>query len=144
MNVVINKGKAKGTIIAPPSKSVAHRMLICGGLANAKSTITGINNSEDVQATLDCLAAIGVQYTHKGDVLEITGREVKKNKQIQEFFCRESGATLRFFIPLALLTGKKSIFYGTQNLLSRFTKVFARSKTLCLSRKRKELFLKVL
>ena len=124
MNVTINKGKAQGKIIAPPSKSVAHRMLICGGLANAKSTITGINNSEDVQATLDCLAAIGVQYKHVGDVLEITGREVKKNKQIQEFFCRESGATLRFFIPLALLTGKKSIFYGSQSLLSRPLSVY--------------------
>lgn len=124
MNVTIGKGKAHGTIVAPPSKSVAHRMLICGGLANAKSTITGINYSEDVQATLDCLAAIGVQYTHNGDVLEITGREVKKNKQIQEFFCRESGATLRFFIPLALLTGKKSIFYGTQNLLARPLSVY--------------------
>ncbi len=124
MNVTINRGKAQGTIIAPPSKSVAHRMLICGGLANAKSTITGINNSEDVQATLDCLAAIGVQYKHVGDVLEITGREVKKNKQIQEFFCRESGATLRFFIPLALLTGKKSIFYGSQSLLSRPLSVY--------------------
>lgn len=124
MNVTISRGKAQGTIIAPPSKSVAHRMLICGGLANAKSTITGINNSEDVQATLDCLAAIGVQYKHVGDVLEITGREVKKNKQIQEFFCRESGATLRFFIPLALLTGKKSIFYGSQSLLSRPLSVY--------------------
>ena len=124
MNVTINRGKAQGTIIAPPSKSVAHRMLICGGLANAKSTITGINNSEDVQATLDCLAAISVQYKHVGDVLEITGREVKKNKQIQEFFCRESGATLRFFIPLALLTGKKSIFYGSQSLLSRPLSVY--------------------
>ena len=124
MNVTISRGKAQGTIIAPPSKSVAHRMLICGGLANAKSVITGINNSEDVQATLDCLAAIGVQYKHTGDVLEITGREVKKNKQIQEFFCRESGSTLRFFIPLALLTGKKSIFYGAQNLLSRPLSVY--------------------
>lgn len=124
MNVTIRRSKAHGTIIAPPSKSVAHRMLICGGLANSKSIITGINNSEDVQATLDCLAAIGVQYTHKGDVLEITGREVKKNKQIQEFYCRESGATLRFFIPLALLTGKKSIFYGTPNLLSRPLSVY--------------------
>ena len=37
MNVIISKGKAQGTIIAPPSKSVAHRMLICGGLANASS-----------------------------------------------------------------------------------------------------------
>lgn len=128
MNVTVNKGKAHGSIIAPPSKSVAHRMLICGGLANAKSTITGINNSEDVQATLDCLSAIGVQYTHTGDVLEITGREVKKDKKIQEFYCRESGSTLRFFIPLALLTGKRSIFYGTQSLLARPLSVY---QTIC-------------
>ncbi len=128
MNVTVNKGKAHGSIIAPPSKSVAHRMLICGGLANAKSTITGINNSEDVQATLDCLSAIGVQYTHTGDVLEITGREVKKDKKIQEFYCRESGSTLRFFIPLALLTGKRSIFYGTPSLLARPLSVY---QTIC-------------
>lgn len=128
MNVTVNKGKAHGSIIAPPSKSVAHRMLICGGLANAKSTITGINNSEDVQATLDCLAAIGVQYKHTGDVLEITGREVKKDKKIQEFYCRESGSTLRFFIPLALLTGKRSIFYGTPSLLARPLSVY---QTIC-------------
>lgn len=134
MNVTISKGKAHGTIVAPPSKSVAHRMLICGGLANAKSTITGINNSEDVQATLDCLAAIGVQYKHTGDVLEITGREVKKDRKIQEFYCRESGSTLRFFIPLALLTGKRSIFYGTPSLLARPLSVY---QTIC---KEQELF----
>lgn len=128
MNVTINKGKAEGTIIAPPSKSVAHRMLICGGLANAKSIITGINNSDDVQATLDCLSAIGVEYTQRGDVLDITGRKVKKNKQIQEFYCRESASTLRFFIPLALLTGKKSIFYGSPSLLARPLSVY---QTIC-------------
>ncbi len=134
MNVTVSKGKAHGTIVAPPSKSVAHRMLICGGLANAKSTITGINNSEDVQATLDCLAAIGVQYKHTGDVLEITGREVKKDRKIQEFYCRESGSTLRFFIPLALLTGKRSIFYGTPSLLARPLSVY---QSIC---KEQELF----
>lgn len=134
MNVTISKGRAHGGIVAPPSKSVAHRMLICGGLANAKSTITGINNSEDVQATLDCLAAIGVQYKHTGDVLEITGREVKKDKKIQEFYCRESGSTLRFFIPLALLTGKRSIFYGTPSLLARPLSVY---QSIC---KEQELF----
>jgi len=55
MNVTISKGKAQGTIVAPPSKSVAHRMLICGGLANAKSTIKGINNSRTFKQLLTVL-----------------------------------------------------------------------------------------
>ena len=39
MKVKIKKGNAKGTVFAPPSKSMAHRLLICAGLANGKSII---------------------------------------------------------------------------------------------------------
>ena len=124
MNVTIQKGKAQGSICAPPSKSIAHRMIICAGLANEKSTISGISLSEDIKASLDCLAPLGAQYTVCGDTIEICGSEMKKAKQTLEFYCRESGSTLRFFIPLALITGKKSIFYGSDTLLSRPLSVY--------------------
>ena len=124
MNVTIQKGKAHGVISAPPSKSVAHRMLICAGLANEKSVIKGISLSEDVKATLDCLSPLGAQYIQHGDTIEICGSELKKAKQTLEFYCRESGSTLRFFIPLALITGKKSIFYGSEALLARPLSVY--------------------
>lgn len=124
MKITIKKGVAQGEIIAPPSKSIAHRMIICAGLANEKSVIRGISLSEDVKATLDCLAPLGAQYTINGDTIEICGSELKKAKQTLEFFCRESGSTLRFFIPLALITGKRSIFYGSEALLARPLSVY--------------------
>ena len=99
-------------------------MLICAGLSNEKSTIRGISLSEDVKATLDCLSPLGAQYSVNGDTIEICGSEMKKAKQTLEFFCRESGSTLRFFIPLALITGKRSIFYGSETLLSRPLSVY--------------------
>ena len=124
MRVTIQKGVAQGEILAPPSKSIAHRMLICAGLANEKSVISGISLSEDIKATLDCLTPLGAQYSINGDTIEICGSELKKAKQTLEFFCRESGSTLRFFIPLALITGKRSIFYGSESLLARPLSVY--------------------
>ncbi len=124
MNVTIKKGIAEGAATAPPSKSVAHRMLICGALSAEKSIISGISHSEDVQATLDCLLAMGAEYTQRGDTVEIFGADPRKIKHLQEFSCRESGSTLRFFIPLALLSGKTSIFRGTEKLLSRPLSVY--------------------
>ncbi|MBQ8005267.1 MAG: 3-phosphoshikimate 1-carboxyvinyltransferase, partial [Clostridia bacterium] len=57
MTVTIEKSTAKGITTAPPSKSLAHRLLICAGMSVGESIIHGISESEDVSATLDCLAA---------------------------------------------------------------------------------------
>ena len=60
MKVTFQPAKLYGTVLAPPSKSMAHRMLICGGLAHkGTSVIQGISRSEDVTATLNCLKTLG-------------------------------------------------------------------------------------
>jgi 3-phosphoshikimate 1-carboxyvinyltransferase len=46
---------------APPSKSMAHRLLICAGFADGESLIYGVDPSEDVLATTDCLKALGAE-----------------------------------------------------------------------------------
>ena len=53
MRAVIHPGMARGTVAAPPSKSMAHRLLICAGLAGGESTIEGVDPSEDILATID-------------------------------------------------------------------------------------------
>ena len=60
MKVEIRAGTARGTIKAPPSKSMAHRLLICAGFAEGESVIRGVDPSEDVLATMDCLRALHV------------------------------------------------------------------------------------
>ena len=58
MVVTINKSTAFGRVKAPPSKSMAHRYLICAALS-PESEIKGVGFSEDIKATLSCLEALG-------------------------------------------------------------------------------------
>ena len=71
MRVKIEKSKAVGTAVAPPSKSIAHRLLIACALASGKSEVKGISDSEDMLATLDCIKALGVDAQKDGDVVRI-------------------------------------------------------------------------
>ena len=119
MNVTIHPGKAVGTVAAPPSKSMAHRLLICAGLAGGTSRIRGLAYNEDILATIDCLRALGATCTVEGDTVTVAGMDPSRAAPVQNLCCRESGSTLRFFIPLALLCGKTVSFTGTQKLLSR-------------------------
>ena len=119
MNVHIEKSKAKGAVTAPPSKSMAHRLLICAGLSKEKSIIHGIQKSKDVEATIDCLSSLGVKCDIKDDTAYIEGIDILNASPKNSLSCRESGSTLRFFIPIALLTGRSVLFTGSETLLKR-------------------------
>ena len=112
----IEKCVAQGSIKAPPSKSFAHRMLIAGALAEGESTIEGIIDSVDMKATLACIEALGCDFTKTGDTVSIINNKKASNRV---FNCYESGSTLRFFIPIALLSGAECTFVGTERLMSR-------------------------
>lgn len=125
MNVKINPGKASGTVYAPPSKSMAHRLLICGGLSKETSIIHGISFSQDVLATLDALEAIGAEYSIDGDTVNIKGCDPLNTTPKGPLNCRESGSTIRFFVPIALLNGNNTILTGSKTLLTRPMSVYS-------------------
>lgn len=110
--------KLSGIIDAPPSKSMAHRYLIGAALSNKKCTLSGIDYSEDILASLDCLKALGADITTDNDVVTITPENFMKaeNPCLE---CRESGSTLRFFIPLALCLGREVSCKGSTRLFER-------------------------
>lgn len=118
MKVRIEKSSPKGTVTAPPSKSMAHRMLICSGLAMGTSVVHGIALSEDILATLDCLESLGAKYSINGDTVTIMGTDVNKSQSC-DLRCRESGSTLRFFIPICLMSGNEFSLFGSETLLKR-------------------------
>ena len=128
MKVSISKGIAKGFVEAPPSKSMAHRMLICAGLSNGRSVVHGISKSMDVLATIDCLEAIGAVCEAQEDSIIVTGVDITKVAPKKILKCRESGSTLRFFIPLCLISGETSVLEGSEGLLKRPMGVY---KSLC-------------
>ncbi|MBQ8795484.1 MAG: 3-phosphoshikimate 1-carboxyvinyltransferase [Clostridia bacterium] len=119
MRAVIKKSVAKGRISAPPSKSMAHRMLIGAGLSKGESVIKGISHSEDMKATLDCLTALGAKWEMTGDTVKVQGTDLKNLPEAPHLKCRESGSTLRFFIPLCLMADKEVTLSGSEYLFSR-------------------------
>ena len=116
MRVTIQAGTARGTVKAPPSKSMAHRYLIAAALAEGVSTVRGIEYSEDVLATLDCLRALGVDARKAGDTVTVKGG---LHHPKEPLLCRESGSTLRFFIPLCLLFDRPATLCGSARLMER-------------------------
>ncbi|MGN1418129.1 MAG: 3-phosphoshikimate 1-carboxyvinyltransferase [Acutalibacteraceae bacterium] len=124
MKAKIYKSTASGTVSAPTSKSMAHRLLICAALANGKSRISGVTFSQDIYATLDCLKKMGAVYEIKGNSVEIEGTGCPVMTKSEHFFCRESGSTLRFLIPLLLLSDKKQTLSGEGRLMQRSLEVY--------------------
>ena len=122
MKVKIEPSILKGKVTAPPSKSYAHRYLIASALANDKSTVSGIIDSDDMKATLKCISALGVSIKQENQTVTLCNENTKN--QVADFYCNESGSTLRFFIPIALTFGGTNIFHGTERLISRGISVY--------------------
>lgn len=119
MKAVITPSKARGAVLAPPSKSMAHRMLMGAGLAAGTSVIRNIELSEDIKATLGILSNLGCDYVYSDGAIKITGIGGTDIASELPLECKESGSTLRFFIPLLLVCGKKAVFTGAKRLLER-------------------------
>ena len=118
MKVTIEKCTAKGIVKAPPSKSDAHRLLICAGLSKGISTIGNISLSEDISATLDCLSSLGAKIEIDGDTVTVDGTGTGTSSE-RYLNCRESGSTLRFFIPICMLSDKETTLSGSERLFAR-------------------------
>ena len=119
MNISISPSRLAGTVKAPPSKSMAHRLLITAGLAEGTSVIRGIADSEDVLATLDLLSALGATCKKSGDTVTVTGTDPRCAEVTGAPSCRECGSTLRFFIPLCLLSEEEITLTGSERLFAR-------------------------
>lgn len=93
--------------------------------------ISGISDCEDVRATLDCMRALGIVAEQSGDVVTVHGQNIREATPTGVLRCRESGSTLRFLIPIALLSGNTVMFCGEAGLMSRPMDVY---KRLCAER----------
>lgn len=136
MRVVIEKSLARGTAAAPPSKSEAHRLLICAGLSGGPCTVNNLEWSQDISATLDCLRALGVTVEVRENAALLSGGDPFSSPR-EPAFCRESGSTLRFFIPLFLLGRERVTLRGAPRLMERPMEPYAalcRERTLLFRR----------
>ena len=118
MTVEFRPSRLCGKVAAPPSKSVAHRALICGALTPG-AEIKNVAYSQDILATLECLQELGATVEKRVDSVFVGGLNIKNAPDNAALNCRESGSTLRFLIPLCLVSGKRLILTGSERLLSR-------------------------
>jgi len=105
-----------GAVQIPPSKSVGHRALLCAGLAPGVSEIYNAGDSQDIEAMLRCLNALGARARGEAGGLRITGGLSPAAKPLD---CGESGTTLRLLLPVAALFAAETVFTGQGLLLKR-------------------------
>lgn len=117
MNVKIKPSKLIGRVNAPSSKSFSHRMLIAAALAGGVSEISNISRSEDIDATVDALTALGAKIFREGTTYTVIGIKTPSASAVID--CRESGSTMRFIIPIAAALGCSCEFHGSGKLPER-------------------------
>ena len=117
MKVILEKGTLKGEIDAIGSKSFAHRYLIASFLSKKPCKVTNVPSSKDIEATLNCIKALGGNFKRNGSEIEFSLRDAVPTNPVLD--CIESGSTLRVFIPIALALTNEVTFKGTPRLIER-------------------------
>ena len=116
-------GSLQGVIKVPGDKSISHRALIIGSIAEGETTISGFLNSEDPISTANCLRNLGVKITDivEGETFEVVGRGLEGYEEPREIlYCGNSGTTMRLI--MGLLAGQKDknfILTGDASLIER-------------------------
>lgn len=117
MNIKIHPRKLKGSLVVPPSKSLSHRAIIAASLAHGTSVISNVVLSKDILATIEGMKAFGAEITIEDHTLTIVGTKVQRCKD--QIDANESGSTLRFLIPIALVNEEPICFTGKNQLVHR-------------------------
>ncbi len=108
MDITIYPRKLSGTVQAIPSKSQAHRLLICSAFADGPVTLICRSVNQDIEATANCLTALGAVISRTENGYQIT--PVSQVPQAAILPCGESGSTLRFMLPIAAALGVDATF----------------------------------
>ena len=113
--------KLKGSVKIPPSKSMAHRAIICAALSDGICRIDNIDYSDDIIATINAMNSLGATIEKYDDYIEVVGiyKNINKIKENRIIDCNESGSTLRFLVPISLLFKGSNKFIGKGNLGKR-------------------------
>ena len=115
--VIAAPGGLAGTLAAIPSKSAAHRALICAALSAGPTRLHCASGmAADIRATVACLRALGAEITETGDGFEVTGG---RSVGVADLRVGESGTTLRLLLPVVAALGRSARFHRAGRLPAR-------------------------
>lgn len=124
MNIKIYPSKVSGSIKIPPSKSMAHRAIICASLSDGISKISNVDFSEDILTTIEGMQKLGAKIEISKNSLIIKGITGFKKIEDNIINCNESGSSLRFFIPIFSMLDQEIIFLGKNRLMDRPQEIY--------------------
>ena len=108
MDVTISPRRLAGELTVIPSKSQAHRLLICAAFSDKPTLLRCSETNRDIEATADCLAALGARIIRTDSSYTVFPVETVPERAVLN--CRESGSTLRFLLPVAGALGVDAVF----------------------------------
>lgn len=108
MDITIQSGPLYGTVRAIPSKSQAHRLMICAAFADAPTYLECSQTNADIEATARCLNALGAEIQRTSNGYQIKPATTTPTKAVLN--CGESGSTLRFLLPVVCALGVETTF----------------------------------
>ena len=108
MDITIQPRPLRGSITIIPSKSQAHRLLICAAFADRPTQLVCPDANRDIEATADCLRALGAEILRTDTGYSVT--PVSRLPETAVLNCCESGSTLRFLLPVAGALGVDALF----------------------------------
>ncbi len=117
MNITVYPGMLSGSLRAVPSKSQAHRLLICAAFSDKKTDIYCPDTNQDIEATAQCLRALGADILRTEDGYRVA--PISAFPKEAQFYCCESGSTLRFMLPIAGALGVRAVFHMEGRLSQR-------------------------
>ena len=117
MDITIHPRSLRGAIQITPSKSIAHRLLICAAFADSGTTLICPETNRDIEATVDCLNALGADI-HRTDSGYMIG-PISVIPETAILNCYDSGSTLRFLLPIVGALGVDATFQMAGRLPQR-------------------------
>lgn len=116
MDILVNTKNVSGSVVAPPSKSYAHRLILCAFLSGQRVKINNVGSSQDVIATLNAVKALGTKVEIYDNCVIVEKQKIIDGAIID---CNESGSTLRFLMPIIPALNVSATITGKPSLLSR-------------------------
>lgn len=117
MDITVFPGKLRGSITAIPSKSQAHRMLICAAFSDQPTELICPETNRDIEATAGCLRSLGADITRTSEGYSVIPVSALPEKALLN--CFDSGSTLRFMLPVSGALGVDTTFQMTGRLPDR-------------------------
>ena len=119
LSIPVAEGPVTGTVSVPGSKSLTNRALIIAALADGRSELSGVLDSDDASRCTDCLRALGIGVERDGESAIVDGTAGRLTAPSAKLFVGNSGTTARFVSALIAAGGVTAELDGVPRMRER-------------------------